>query len=694
MSTDVASPRHVLVVGAQCRGGARLEGLEDAARALHTVLVDPKLGGCVDRGEESLLIGTGLGRSRVYGAVEQAAQRAQRDGGPLVLALLGHGEGAEGAPLYLVTSGEKNSGALSNVNVPALLGDALNHPGLTGLIAIVDTCRSGGAVPATPAVTAGQQEGHVRFSLLFAATAKEQAFDMRLSTELARLIEEGLPGTGDFLKFDDDLMEHLRDRIRGQQPGRNVFDGSGYLGDALWLARNRAAALSRALGSIASKAVRDAVRRVDVNLRLSTEDELAAWLRKNEQTAGRGSWAAVHRLREVLAELAAGRKTLHVVNKVFGPDLTEDRLRLVGMLAGLPLSFVQHEPPPALRDVVEHAAHRGGAAGGQHRALARVVAAMAHATGHGDRLPADVVAWAQDLELTTTVNSHLQELNHQPHGESAPRLVLVLADDGGERVVRVDAWLLFGRAVLDRRRIVCRPGGEGLKAALAEAVAWAAPWANIAGKRLRHIDVAAPTLVLLDWSPEEQVVRKQKLGANYTVTTRWAGLLTPPPDTTVDDMLQVGEQLLVALDDANCSGPKWLHIEELGTVEELQEHLSNHGCGQQVWALNSLPEADWDFVAQELLEHTPALVWPRQQLAGDKQVVRRSVGKHWRTLPQHIAHAYRQQLTGAGQDADNDLGPLAAVRAAWHDKDWQAFCRRRAKVVVRAPDELTSKERA
>lgn len=362
MTTATNPPRNVLVVGAQCEGGARLEGLENAARALHAVLVDPKLGGCLDRGEDSLLIGTALGKNQVQDAVKQAAQVAQRDGGPLVLALLGHGEGAEGAPLHFVTSGTRNAPPLFNVNVPSLLGDAVNHPGLTGLIAIVDTCLSGGAVPGTPVITVGRQEGNVRFSLLFAATAKEPAFDMRLSTELTRLIEEGLPGAGDVLKVDDDLMEQLRERILGQQPGRNVFDGGPHIGDALWLARNCAARLDRTLGSIASKAVQDAVRRIDTNLRLSTESELAAWLEQNQQTASGGAWAAVHRLREVLAELEAGRRTLNVVNKVFGPDLTEDGLRLASMLAGLPLPFVQQEPPRNLRDVVEFAAHHGGTA--------------------------------------------------------------------------------------------------------------------------------------------------------------------------------------------------------------------------------------------------------------------------------------------------------------------------------------------
>ncbi|MFI1763428.1 hypothetical protein ACH41H_15470 [Streptomyces sp. NPDC020800] len=693
MTACTNPPRHVLVVGAQCEGGARLEGLEDAARGLHTVLVDPRLGGCVNRGEDSLLIGTGLGKNRIEAAVEKAAQLARRDGGTLILALLGHGEGSQGAALHFVTSGRRNDPPLMNVNVPSLLGDTLNHHGLNGLVAIVDTCLSGGAVPATPDVTAGRQQGNVRFSLFFAATAHELAFDMRLSTELTRLIEEGIPDAGDFLKVDAGLMKRLGRRIPGQQPGLSTFDGGSCVGGDLWLARNHAISVIGPLGPIARTALRAAVRRVDDNLLLSTEDEVVAWLKDNEQTADVGNRAAVQRLREVQAELEAGRKTLNVVSRVFGPVLTEESLRLVGVLASLPPDFVRHEPPRTLRDIVERAAHHGSTHGGQQRALAHVVAAMAHVTGHRDQLPAEVVAWAQDLELTAVVNSRLRDLHQQPHGDQAPRLVLVLADDGGESVVRVDAWLLFGRAVLDSRRFPCGTGDKGLKGAMAEAVAWAMPWANIAEKALHRIDVAAPTLVLLDSPPEEHVVRKQKLAVNYTVTTRWSGLLTPPTGATVDDMLQAGEQLLASLDDSRCCGPKWLEIEQLRTVDQLQEHLSNHGFGQQVWALSSLPESDWDFVAQELLEHTPALVWPRQKDVNDEVVVQATVGKHWQALPQQIAHAYREHLSGAGQ-SDDDLGPLAAVRAAWHDRDWHAFCRRRAMTVVAAPDETASKERA
>ncbi|MEU3290111.1 hypothetical protein [Streptomyces longwoodensis] len=682
-------PRHVLVVGAQCEGGGRLAGLEEAANDLHRVLTDPSLGGCIDRDAQSLLVGTSLGRNRVVDAVNEAARAAQDDGGCLVLALLGHGEGADGAPLHFVTSGKAGASALENVDVPSLLAAVVNHPGLAGLIVIVDTCLAGGSVPAAPAITSGQQEGNVRSAILFAASAKEPAFDMQLSRELTRLIEGGLPGAGDFLKVDDALREALRERVRGQQPGTWDFQGGAYAG-GLWLARNRAVTRDPAPGSIGGMALLEALRRIDPELQLLTEREAQEWVLKNAQAATGRSRASVYRLREVLSDLRTVDKSLKALIQSFGPNLTEDRLQLAALLAGLPLSFLDREPPRTLRDVIEYAVHRGSGVHGQQRTLARLVAAMAHVSGQEDNVPPAVCRLVEELELTAVVNSRLRELKHQSAQETGPRLVVVLEDDGSEHVVRVDAWLLYGRAVLSRESFPCTQGNQSLEKALDEVVVWCSPWANLAGKRLQRIDVAAPTLVLLDSPAEEQVVRRRKLGLNYIVTTRWSGMLRPPPDVTVHEMLQVGRQLLDSMGDP-CSGPVWLGRQETETVERLQALLDNRGFGQHVWALSRLPEKGWELMAQELLEHTPALVWPRQRVSGDAEMIKESVQKNWQALPQQIALDYRQHLHDFGARSDKQA-PLAAMRAAWHDEEWQDFCTRRAKVSVTAPIEFVSKE--
>lgn len=692
MTMATTPPRHVLVVAAQC-GDARLVELEDTARALHEVLVDPDLGACLDRGEHSLLIGDDLGKSRVHEAVERAADAARRDGGVLVLALLGHGQGAEGAPLHFVTSGTRNSEPLTNVNVPSLLGDLCNHPGLAGLIVIVDTCLAGGAIPSTSHLTAGVRAGNVRLSLLFGASAKEPAYDLQLSRHLIRLIRDGVPDAGQLLKVDDHLMKRLREQISGQLPGRYEFDGAARYGEEIWLARNRAVSAVHDLGPISIKVINDAARRHESGLRFQTEEEFVAWTEEHLDTTPAALPYTARRLLEVRDELEVGRKTLNVMDRIFGPSLTEDDLRLAGMLSGLPLDLLSGDNPVDLRLLVEYCTHYGRSATGEYRALAHLAAALTHVTRQFDTPPEDLAAWAHNLRLNPAFNSRLHELNQHPHADRTPRLILVLEDDGGESIVRVDAWLLYGRAVITSRRFPCGSGERGFTTALADAVAWSRPRANIAKRPLTSIDVAEPTLTLLENPPEEQAFRKKTaLGVQYTVTTRWSGLLTPPYGTTVDDMLQVGEHLLAHLNDTDgCSGPHWLSPDQLRTVEHVQEHLSNHGLGQQAWAVPSLPESDWVVIAQELLEHTPALIWPRGKGLSDEQRAKRSVARYWRSLPQQVAEAYRQNRKGS-LSHDDDLAPLAAVRAAWHDRDWQAFCRRRAHRVLSAPEEVTYKE--
>lgn len=85
--------RHLLVVAAQCRAMPTLSRLETAARELHAVLTDPRLGGCLPRAGEhpSLLTGTSLKPEDVNEAVREAVRQAKADGAVLVVAFLGHG---------------------------------------------------------------------------------------------------------------------------------------------------------------------------------------------------------------------------------------------------------------------------------------------------------------------------------------------------------------------------------------------------------------------------------------------------------------------------------------------------------------------------------------------------------------------------------------------------------------------------
>ncbi|GGU41815.1 hypothetical protein [Streptomyces coeruleorubidus] len=689
------APRHVLVVAAQCTGAEELPGLEEAAHRLHRVLVDPDIGACVDRGEGdtgSLLVGTALGKARVEAALATALARAKADGGPLVLALLGHGTGGCGGPLYFVTSGSVQDPAIGQLDVPSALGTVANEPGLSGLMAVVDTCHAAAALPGAQSATAGLQQGALCLSLLFAASAHLPAWDMSLSVRLAELLEKGVADAGEYLTVDDRLIEELRDRITVQEPGGCTFNGSPVPGRSLWLARNVQAATDRSAGGLGPTAyarMRKVLRPLDGTDAIDSAKQLADWLAGLQQE--RRGLPAVRRVLEFQRDLRTCEATLTVLEETFGPALTDDLLRKAAARSGFPLDVVIQVPCSSLRDLVEYAVLDASpvAPDRRLRMLVHFVAALAHLTGAGEVLPERLTTWATQWGVTTSLNSRLREL-----ARATPRLVLVLADDGGADVVRVDASLLFGSAVVHTAEFPCGPSRDALVCALDEAVGWALSWLSAAGAQLSAIDVSVPTFLLLDSPPEEwRVVRgRRMLGVDYDVTTRWSGLLTPPPGVRLDDLLHTGSQLLTALQTGAQSGPSWLAPDDLSSLEALQDFLGRRRTGSCVWGVSTLPETDFGLMLEELLIHTPALIWPRHFDVTDPRALRDVVAEHWDALPEHLVRAFQGRL-------DNSLGGdgprhLADIRTTWHDAHWQAFCQRRAGRAVVAPHDLTPKERA
>ncbi|MGW4786729.1 vWA-MoxR associated conflict system protein [Streptomyces sp. NPDC004230] len=691
-----AVSRHVLVVGAQCRGAEELPGLEGAARRLHRALVDPDLGACLDRGEGetgSLLVGTALGKPVVEKAIAAAVSRAKEDGGgPLVLAMLGHGIGGCGGPLYFVTSGSTQDGAIHQLEVASTIGTVTNEPGLGGLIAIVDTCHAAAALPSPQSATAGLQQGSLRLSLLFAASAHLPAWDMNLSVQLAELLENGVPNAGDFLAVDDPLIKELRSRIHTQEPGGYMFNGAPVPGESLWLAHNVQAAVRRSagfLGAVAHERLHKLLRPLEGTEGITSKEQLAGWL------GGLGqehlALPAVQRVLEFQRDLSICASTVAALEASFGGALTDDLLRKAAARAGFPLEVVIRVPCPSLRDLVEHSVldRSAVALAGQRRTLVHFVAALAHLISPEDVLPRQLTTWAATSGVTTALNSRLEEMRG-----ATPRLVLVVADDGGEDVVRVEASLLFGSAVVHTAEFPCGSEPDALISALDEARVWALSWLGAAGERLVPVDVSVPTFLLLDSPPEEwRVVRgKRMLGIDYDVTTRWSGLLTPPAGVPLDEMLHAGSQLLSSLQTKAQAGPSWLDSDDLSSVETLQELLGRRRMGGCVWGVSTLPEKDFDLMLEELLIHTPALIWPRRGSVPDTRALQDAVAEHWHSLPKKLVRAFQERL-------ENSLGEgvpghLADIRTTWHDAHWQDFCQRRAGRAVVAPRDVTPKEQA
>lgn len=690
-----AVSRHVLVVGSQCTGAEELPGLEGAARRLHRALVNPDLGACLDRGEGetgSLLVGTALGKPVVEKALAAAVGRAKEDGGPLVLAMLGHGIGGCGGPLYFVTSGSTQDGAIHQLDVASTIGAVTNEPGLGGLIAIVDTCHAAAALVSPQSATAGLQQGSLRLSVLFAASAHLPAWDMNLSVQLAELLENGVANAGDFLAVDAQLIKELRNRIHTQEPGGFVFDGAPVSGESLWLAHNVQAAVRRSaisLGSVAYERLHKLLRPLEGTEGIHSREQLTDWLGGlGQEHLGH---PAVQRVLEFDRDLAICTSTVAVLEETFGDALTDDLLRRAAARARFPLEVVVRVPCPSLRDLVEHAVLDQSAVSpaGQRRTLVHFVAALAHLISPEDVLPRQLTVWAAKSGAAAALNSRLKEL----HG-TTPRLVLVVADDGGEDIVRVDASILFGSAVVHTVEFPCEPGPRALVSALDEARLWALSWLGAAGERLVPVDVSVPTSLLLDSPPEEwRVVRgKRMLGVDYDVTTRWSGLLTPPPGIRLDDMLQAGSQLLSSLQTKAQVGPSWLDSDDLRSVETLQDLLGRRRMGGCVWGVSTLPEKDFDLMLEELLIHTPALIWPRRGSVSDTRGLKDAVAEHWESLPEKLVRAFQERLENSlGESVP---GHLADIRTTWHDAHWQDFCQRHAGRAVVAPQDVTPKEQA
>ncbi|MEU2981878.1 hypothetical protein ABZ678_34395 [Streptomyces hirsutus] len=687
--------RHVLVVGAQCSGAEELPGLEDAARRLHKVLVDPDLGACRDRGEGetgSLLVGTALGKEVVGKAIATAVGQAKEDRGPLVLALLGHGTGGCGGPLYFVTSGSTQDGAIHQLDVASTIGAVANETGVDGVIAIVDTCHAAAALVNPQSATAGLQQGSLHLSVLFAASAHLPAWDMNLSVQLAELLENGVAHAGELLAIDAQLIKELRSRIRTQEPGGFVFDGAPVSGESLWLAHNAQAAVRRSagsLGALACERLRKLLRPLEGTEGIHSREQLTDWLGgPGQEHLGH---PAVQRALEFERDLGICTCAVAVLEETFGDALTDDLLRKAAARAGFPLEVVVRVPCLSLRDLVEHAVLNQSAvtAEGQQRTLVHFVAALAHLISPPRVLPQQLAVWAAKSGATIALNSRLKELSG-----ATPRLVLVAADDGGEDVVRVEASLLFGSAVVHTSQFPCAPGPAGLVSALDDAREWALSWLGAAGERLVRVDVSVPTFLLLESPPEEwRVVRKRRmLGIDYDVTTRWSGLLTPPSGVSLDEMLHAGSQLLSSLQTTAQAGPSWLGSDDLSSVERLQELLDRRRMGGCVWGVSTLPEKDFDLILEELLVHTPALIWPRRESVPDVQALQDAVAEHWESLPEKLVRAFQEQ-------SENSLGEgvpghLADIRTTWHDAHWQNFCQRRAGRAVVAPQDVTPKEQA
>lgn len=238
--------RHLLVVATQCPAMGRLERLEEAARELRDVLRDPWLGGCepgLPDGTD-LLDGTDLPDGdftsdvideRVWEAIRHAGRRRA----VLVLALLGHGFVPGNAPsLYLMGADSQDQVRKGASDVQRLIGGAVDQPGVSGVVAVVDTCMAAGAVPPMGEVLDGVRGGQTRLAMLLAAAVGEDAYDLRSSRSVAAVLRSGVVDAGRMLDVNA-VLPHVQAAVPGQSVAGFGYAGDMLAGGGLWLACNR-----------------------------------------------------------------------------------------------------------------------------------------------------------------------------------------------------------------------------------------------------------------------------------------------------------------------------------------------------------------------------------------------------------------------------------------------------------------------
>ncbi|MGY1584726.1 vWA-MoxR associated conflict system protein [Streptomyces sp. MN13] len=680
--------RHLLVVGAQCKEMGTLARLEEAADSLHSVLTDPALGACAARTGDhpSLLVSAALEPEDVRKAIRQAACRARDDNAVLVVALLGHGFTApQQADLYYMVAKSTTGSPGSAVHVGQVLTEAVDEPGIEGVIALVDTCHAAGAVPDARGIAGGVRAGRTRLSVLTAAAADQAARDMRLTFAVVDVLRKGITGAGPLVYADATLAQELRDRMVGQVVGRFEYDNDPYASDGLWLARNARSAPGAGGGVVGPAGRQDleeavalwrAGTRLPARLTRSALNELYTFAR--DGGAANDADPVWHdRVTDVVATLLGCCELVTLLNTVFTEVLTSDLLGAARRLSALP---PEAEGAELLRDLIEYAALRAPKLGeSPWKVPARFVAALALLTP-GSEVDARLREWAWKAGVVTEFNDALAELaRKREQGEL--RLVVSLAGALTDWPEEVDAWLLGSVEQLPvHERFRCESADQrGVGRAIGTALNWARRRLPVP-EQLVNVDVAAPAHLLASWQPEEDRVGLRRLGVNHTVVLRWSGRMDP-----MEEIAEMNDAARKALRDmsARTGVPvEWIGVSVLEDQRRLEQDLET-GRYDTAVGLDHHPEALQD-VLEQLLPYAPIILWPRPDAHPGDPRLRDQVERHWQSLPAGFAEAYRNRWSVGHGDC---RGCLGEVRTVWHDEPWLEFCRPFEQRVVAGPEE-------
>jgi ABC-type multidrug transport system fused ATPase/permease subunit len=262
---------------------------------LYEVLIDPQLGACMPAlpgdGDAGLLLDPLATTAKE--AIAKAWMAASNDEATLVLALVGHGDFADGKFFFLPSNAQTEPfDPLTVVNLMQLLAELqAGHSAVDGFVVLIDACSSGEAAVAAPKLLLGDAKYDLRYEILTAASDRPAA-DGCFTKTLVALIRDGLPqAAADSLRLEG-LRSAIDRRCRHQKSQHTTWNPD----PGLFLARNISP--SRSVAPLARSATMGAI------------EELTQWLEPTEQLKRVVSRAQEVRILAVVGEAGSGKSTL------------------------------------------------------------------------------------------------------------------------------------------------------------------------------------------------------------------------------------------------------------------------------------------------------------------------------------------------------------------------------------------------
>ncbi|MFE3456019.1 hypothetical protein ACFXKD_00635 [Nocardiopsis aegyptia] len=278
-------------------------------------------------------------------------------------------------------------------------------------------------------------------------------------------------------------------------------------------------------------------------------------------------------------------------------------------------------------------------------------------------------AWCQNSGYDVgELNSLRHQLTSQDRAERCRLLVHLRGDPDHDWPCEGTAWVFKGgnqEPLAEYPSLRCEPSTDGVAILVDEVLEWAHDLPDVT--LLERVHIAVPARTLLCWRAEETDVGVM-LGADHEVVVHWGGRLRPSKH--LRSLVRHALYRLKRIEQHHqvYGAVDWVSLEESEFMENIKKGTYRGPLG-----LRCTPIGQEDLF-EALLAQFPIMLWPEQTVPeGDE--VEQAVEHEWVTLPGGFTGAYRTAWTCAQEQ----VPPLARLRAVWDDRHWLTFCRTLSK---------------